>query len=172
MGTARSPRSRRPSCLITHLGIHGFSSNRHPAAASLRDLKRKGRGGATCMGISLPWVVPPPQTARESGDRRTTSPQVSYVSTRPPTPRHRGLITATPDEAEPRGASLGRSPSSSYAPQPSLGRVSDQPCKLDYQLFSELQGFPGGLVVKNLPVRAGDTGSIPGPGRSHRPRSS
>ena len=28
-------------------------------------------------------------------------------------------------------------------------------------------GFPGGAVVKNLPVNAGYTGSSPGPGRSH-----
>ena len=28
-------------------------------------------------------------------------------------------------------------------------------------------GFPGSLVVKNLPDNAGDTVSIPGPGRSH-----
>ena len=28
------------------------------------------------------------------------------------------------------------------------------------------QGFPGGSVVKNLPANAGDTGSIPGSGRS------
>ena len=27
-------------------------------------------------------------------------------------------------------------------------------------------GFPGGLVVKNLPASAGDTGLIPGLGRS------
>ena len=27
--------------------------------------------------------------------------------------------------------------------------------------------FPGGAVVKNPPANAGDTGSIPGPGRSH-----
>ena len=27
-------------------------------------------------------------------------------------------------------------------------------------------GFPDGSVVKNLPARAGDAGSIPGPGRS------
>ena len=31
--------------------------------------------------------------------------------------------------------------------------------------------FPGGTVVKNLPANAGDTGSIPGPGRSHMPQS-
>ena len=29
------------------------------------------------------------------------------------------------------------------------------------------QGFPGGSVVKNLPVNAGDMGSIPDPGRFH-----
>ena len=32
-------------------------------------------------------------------------------------------------------------------------------------------GSPGGPVVKNLPCIAKDTGSIPGPGRSHMPRS-
>ena len=31
----------------------------------------------------------------------------------------------------------------------------------------ETQDFPGGAVVKNPPANAGDTGSIPGPGRSH-----
>ena len=31
--------------------------------------------------------------------------------------------------------------------------------------------FPGGAVVKNLPADAGDTGSSPGPGGSHMPRS-
>ena len=31
--------------------------------------------------------------------------------------------------------------------------------------------FPGGAVVKNLPANAGDTGSIPGLGRSHMLRS-
>ena len=30
--------------------------------------------------------------------------------------------------------------------------------------------FPGGAVVGNLPANAGDTGSSPGPGRSHMPR--
>ena len=35
-----------------------------------------------------------------------------------------------------------------------------------------LKGFPGGSVVKNLPVSAGDTGSVPDLGRSHVPQSS
>ena len=33
-------------------------------------------------------------------------------------------------------------------------------------------GFPGGSVVENSPANAGDTGSSPGLGRSHMPRSS
>ena len=33
------------------------------------------------------------------------------------------------------------------------------------------EGFPGGAVVENPPANAGDTGSSPGPGRSHMPRS-
>ena len=35
-----------------------------------------------------------------------------------------------------------------------------------------MQGFPGGTVVENLPANAGDTGSIPGPGRFHMLQSS
>ena len=31
--------------------------------------------------------------------------------------------------------------------------------------------FPGGTVVKNPPANAGNTGSSPGPGRSHMPQS-
>ena len=34
------------------------------------------------------------------------------------------------------------------------------------------QGFPGGAVVENLPANAGDTGSSPGLGKAHMPRSS
>ena len=35
----------------------------------------------------------------------------------------------------------------------------------------QARGFPGGTVVENLPANAGDTGSNPGPGRSHMPWS-
>ena len=38
-------------------------------------------------------------------------------------------------------------------------------------LRKEPQDFPGGAVVKNLPANGGDTGSSPGPGRSHMPRN-
>ena len=41
-----------------------------------------------------------------------------------------------------------------------------------YEIRNQLQrDFPGGALVKNLPTNAGDTGSSPGPGRSHMPQS-
>ena len=40
-----------------------------------------------------------------------------------------------------------------------------------YSFKTHLRGFPGGAVVENLPANAGDTGSSPGLGRSHMPRS-
>ena len=39
------------------------------------------------------------------------------------------------------------------------------------QLNNAPSGFPGGAVVENLPANAGDTGSSPGLGGSHMPRS-
>ena len=42
-------------------------------------------------------------------------------------------------------------------------------CKYIFKIYLIL-GFPGGAVVENLPANAGDTGSSPGPGRSHMPR--
>ena len=36
---------------------------------------------------------------------------------------------------------------------------------------TEGRDFPGGAVVKNPPANSVDTGSIPGPGRSHMPQS-
>ena len=38
-------------------------------------------------------------------------------------------------------------------------------------LKSHFGGFPRGAVVETLPANAGDTGSSPGLGRSHMPRS-
>ena len=40
-----------------------------------------------------------------------------------------------------------------------------------YYLLKSVEGFPGGAVVENPPANAGDTGSSPGLGRSHMPRS-
>ena len=44
-------------------------------------------------------------------------------------------------------------------------------CKTGDGINNKNRDFPGGAVVKNPPANAGDTGSIPGPGRSHVPRS-
>ena len=41
----------------------------------------------------------------------------------------------------------------------------------DTKLKSKWGDFPGGAVVENPPANAGDTGSSPGLGRSHMPRS-
>ena len=38
------------------------------------------------------------------------------------------------------------------------------------QIKTTMRGLPGGTVVKNSPANAGDTGSSPGPGRSHMPQ--
>ena len=37
--------------------------------------------------------------------------------------------------------------------------------------FKKYRDFPGGAVVGGPPANAGDTGSTPGPGRSHMPQS-
>ena len=55
--------------------------------------------------------------------------------------------------------------------------MSQSECTRDGPLVGDCEkvlipGFPGGTVVKNPPANAGDTGSSPGPGRSHMPRSS
>ena len=42
---------------------------------------------------------------------------------------------------------------------------------LKAEFKKHLWGFPGGAVVENPPANAGDTGSSPGLGRSHMPRS-
>ena len=39
--------------------------------------------------------------------------------------------------------------------------------QLGLSLRMPIPGFSGGLVIKNLPANAGDTGSIPGLGRFH-----
>ena len=49
--------------------------------------------------------------------------------------------------------------------------VSSKEITQKKQIKTILAGFPGGAVVENLPANAGDTGSSPGLGRSHMPRS-
>ena len=51
----------------------------------------------------------------------------------------------------------------------SLGKMLYFLFKLIYYYLKNVfyWDLPGGLVVKNLPCSAGDTGLIPGPGSSH-----
>ena len=51
------------------------------------------------------------------------------------------------------------------------GRSDSSLHKGDGKSKEMLGGFPGGPVVKNPPCTARDTNLIPGPGRSHMPRS-
>ena len=60
-----------------------------------------------------------------------------------------------------------------------LSRLSQSILWLPYGVCGEtvfqralMPGFRGIPLVKNLPCSAGDTSSIPGPGRSHMPRGS
>ena len=68
---------------------------------------------------------------------------------------------------EGRGGRGERAPTThrpNLAPQPLSSQVADQKSSL-------ARGLPWWLHDKNLHARAGDTSSIPGPGRFHRPRS-
>ena len=49
--------------------------------------------------------------------------------------------------------------------------LTEEPKSDSFFPIKKFQGFPGGAVVENLPANAGDTGSSPGLGRSHMPRS-
>ena len=59
--------------------------------------------------------------------------------------------------------------------QPKLLKIGEWIKKDVVYMFSRIllthkkrmKGFPGGTVVKNLPINAGDMGLIPGLGRSH-----
>ena len=61
------------------------------------------------------------------------------------------------------------------SPQPGISRLAllcaGKWTQVRFSNKRRAQGFPGGTVVENLPANAGDTGSSPGLGRSHMPRS-
>ena len=62
---------------------------------------------------------------------------------------------------------MGRQESDTTEPLNNKPRESK---KLRYPFQqSPLRDFPGDPVVKNLPAHAGDPGSIPGPGKFHKP---
>ena len=49
--------------------------------------------------------------------------------------------------------------------------AQDKKSSPSFAIKTLCEGFPGGAVVENLPANAGDTGSSPGLGGSHMPRS-
>ena len=51
-------------------------------------------------------------------------------------------------------------------------QIKQQNTEHKYLRKKKGRGFPGGAVVESLPANAGDTGSSPGLGGSHMPRSS
>ena len=51
------------------------------------------------------------------------------------------------------------------------GKVAGIPNHVRLTQNIKVGGFPGGAVVKKPPANARNTGSSPGPGRSHMPRS-
>ena len=61
--------------------------------------------------------------------------------------------------------------SSIYCMTPLSKNISLQIQCIEMMLKENDRGFPGGAVVENPPANAGDTGSIPGLGRSHMPQS-
>ena len=133
-------------------------------------------GGSTSPTRHLPVHGPPVRPAGKfrAPGRMTAHAQVgSLAEGRPLTWlwKHRLLRGWT--------AGLGYDPLGEIAPPPPPKRVwyvSGAKGQLlewgkKYPLKNAPWDFPGGAVVKNPPANAGDTGSSPGPGRSHMPRS-
>ena len=52
-----------------------------------------------------------------------------------------------------------------------IGGRGDKVCYQKGKTEMQVRGFSGGAVVESLPANAGDTGSSPGLGGSHMPRS-
>ena len=73
------------------------------------------------------------------------------------------LATAIRDEKEIKGIQIGK--------EIKLSLFADDMILYIENPKDATRGFPGGAVVKNPPANAGDTSSIPGPGRSHMPQS-
>ena len=76
-----------------------------------------------------------------------------------------------PNSSHGRVGNVIRSGIRNFVPLAILSVVFLEKIFLKNGLKSSRPGFPGGAVVESLPATAGDTGSSPGLGRSHMPRS-
>ena len=107
--------------------------------------------GGEGVGARLPALRPRPCSTFELGTRSWEGRRWVALPSLCLAPPHGGQSAATVGKLEPRG----RAP-------PAMQRASQTP----------MLGFPDSSVVRSLPAIAGDTGLIPGLGRSHMPRSS
>ena len=140
-----------------------------------------------CTGFSLRWLLLLRSTASRRVGFSSCSAQASVVaasrisSCNTWAPGHTGLVALR---------HVGSSQTRDQTRVPCIGRwilnhcaTREVPTLTFFKTFLggtslvvqwlriRLPGFPGGAVVENLPANAGDTGSSPGLGRSHMPRS-
>ena len=81
------------------------------------------------------------------------------------------IMNGTTHNSEDRNFKISMETEDPEKPKPSWERKTEleESNSLTSDCTTKLQslGFPGGSVVKNVPANAGETGSIPGWGRSH-----
>ena len=82
-----------------------------------------------------------------------------------------GLPFSTPDDFPDPGIELASLPSPALTGRFFTAAPDRVKTKILTRHYLKFGGFPGDSVVNNLPANAGDMGSIPGPRRSHMPRS-
>ena len=84
------------------------------------------------------------------------------------------MVEILPSNTGGVGSITGQGAKIPHASRPKNQNIKQkQYCNKFYRLLKiKYSGdFPGGTVVKNPPANEGDTGSIPGLGRSHMPQS-
>ena len=102
-----------------------------------------------------------------SSDKPQSSPQDTFIALTQPS-RCSGPTLRTMYYCRATEAIVTPHP---YPPGPAPRPPFSTACFCCLQTRKCLWGFPGGAVVGSPPTNAGDTGSSPGPGRSHMPRS-
>ena len=96
-----------------------------------------------------------------------------------PPPAHWGVVAVPGRLGRPvTGPALGRGSNASGSKNagnivtfPHFANPASPETGVHLEMINPSRDFPGGTVVKSLPANTGDTGSIPGPGRSHMRQS-
>ena len=87
-------------------------------------------------------------------------------------PKHTVSHSSSLSITQPQSSSSGASEQKTILTRDKMrGKRNLNPVIVANHQKRTMAGFPGGAAVKNPPTNAGDTGSSPGPGRSHMPRS-